>query len=309
MSERTAYFNGEFVPESKVLLNPNDRGFRLGDMVFDVERTFNGSIWRLQQHIDRLYRSLRYLSIDVGMSKEQMSEITDEVVRRNEPLREPGGDSWVRQFVTRGVMERGYRAMDAGSPTVCVMMTPIGFGSYAHLYDEGAKVLFPKARAYSSDSVDPKIKSYNRLNFVLAQLEVEHADPEAYPVILDQQGNITENVGANFFIVTDGVLRTSRDASILQGISRMTTIELAKQLGIPVVEEELQPYDAYTADEAFLTTTSYMILPVKSVDDRRVEEAIPGPITQKLTAAWSERVGLDIVDQAQQWAKNHPGDH
>ena len=309
MSERTAYFNGEFVPESKVLLNPNDRGFRLGDMVFDVERTFNGSIWRLQQHIDRLYRSLRYLSIDVGMSKEQMSEITDEVVRRNEPLREPGGDSWVRQFVTRGVMERGYRAMDAGSPTVCVMMTPIGFGSYAHLYDEGATVLFLKARASASDSVDPKIKSYNRLHFVLAQLEVEHADPEAYPVILDQQGNITENVGANFFIVTDGVLRTSRDASILQGISRMTTIELAKQLGIPVVEEELQPYDAYTADEAFLTTTSYMILPVKSVDDRHVEDAIPGPITQKLTAAWSERVGLDIVDQAQQWAKNHPGDH
>jgi branched-chain amino acid aminotransferase len=304
MSERTAYFNGEFVPESKVLLNPNDRGFRLGDMVFDVERTFNGSIWRLQQHIDRLYRSLRYLSIDVGMSKEQMSEITDEVVRRNEPLREPGGDSWVRQFVTRGVMERGYRAMDAGSPTVCVMMTPIGFGSYAHLYDEGAKVLFPKARAYSSDSVDPKIKSYNRLNFVLAQLEVEHADPEAYPVILDQQGNITENVGANFFIVTDGVLRTSRDASILQGISRMVTMELAEQLGIPVVEEDLQPYDAYTADEAFLTTSSYQVLPVRSVDKREVRHAVPGPISKQLLAAWSEMVGVDIVDQALNQAKS-----
>jgi len=309
MTERTAYFNGDFVPESQVLISPNDRGFRLGDVVFDVERTFNGKVWRLTEHMNRLYRSLRYLSIDIGMPKERMVEITEEVIRRNEPLREPGGDFWVRQFVTRGIMERGYRAIDAGSPTVCVVMTPIGFGSFAHLYDQGATVLFPKARAYSSDSVDPKIKSYNRLNFVLAQLEVEHADPDAYPVLLDQQGNITENVGANFFVVTDGVLRTSRDASILQGISRMTTIELAKQLGIPVVEEELQPYDAYTADEAFLTTTSYMILPVRSVDERGMTEGVPGPITQRLTAAWSERVGLDIVDQAQQWAKSHPYDH
>ena len=109
-------------------------------------------------------------------------------------------------------------------------------------------------------------------------------------------------MGANFFVVTDGVLRTSSDKSVLQGISRKSVLELAEQLGIPVVEEDLQPYDAYTADEAFLTNTYFQLLPVRSVDRRPMGE-VPGPISKQLLAAWSELVGLDIVDQALQAIK------
>ena len=119
--------------------------------------------------------------------------------------------------------------------------------------------------------------------------------------MLDQRGNITESVASNFFIVTDNVIRTSKDNSILQGISRMVALELAEQLEIEVVEEDLQPYDAYTADEAFMTSSSYQLLPVSALDKRTIGDEIPGPICRQMLAAWSEMAGLDIVDQALNW--------
>ena len=121
-------------------------------------------------------------------------------------------------------------------------------------------------------------------------------------MLLDQDGNIAENIGANFFVVTDGVIRTPGDSSILQGISRMVVFELADQLGIPIAEEALQPYDAYTADETFLANSLYQLLPVGTVDNRRIGDEVPGPISMQLLAAWSEMVGLDIVGQALQQA-------
>ena len=299
MAELIAYLSGEYVPESQVRIHPFDRGFMVGDTVFDVERTFNGKIFRLQEHLERLYRSLKYVRIDPGLTLEEMAEATEEVVRRNEPMREPGGDFSVRQFVTRGL------GGPADSPMVCVMVSPLNFSRYARFYETGAPVVIPKVRSYPSDSLDSKIKHYSRMNFALAQKEAEDVDPDAYAVLLDQQGNISENVGGNFIIVTNGVIQTPSDYSILQGISRMTVIDLARQLDIPVVEEHLQPYDAYNADEAFLVTTSYCILPVATIDKRRVRDEVPGPITKRLLAAWSERAGLDIVDQALEWDKQH----
>jgi branched-chain amino acid aminotransferase len=306
LAENIAYFNGEYVPESQVRIHRNDRGFQLGDTVFDSLRTFNGKIFRLNEHMDRLYRSLQYLRIDPGLTQQEMGGISEELVRRNEHQRERGGDWGVRQFVTRGVM-KGYRAMDAESPTVGVLVNPIDFASYAKLYQEGARVVIPKVRSYSSDALDAKVKHFSRMNFALAQLEVEDVDPEAYPLLLDQRGNLSENVAGNIFLVTDGVLRTPRDSAILQGISRMVVLELAQQLNIPVSEEDLQPYDAYTADEAFLTNSHYCVLPVATLDKRRVNDEVPGPVTQQLLAAWSELAGVDIVDQAVQWARRHGG--
>ena len=302
MTELIWYLNGEYVPEGQVRIHPLDRGFMVGDTVFDVERTFNGKIFRLKEHLERLYRSLKYVRTDPGLTLEEMAEVTEEVVRRNEPMREPGGDFSVRQFVTRGL------GGPTGVPMVCVMVTPISFGRYARFYETGAPVVIPKVRSYSTDSLDSKIKHYSRMNFAMAQMEAEDVDPDAYAVLLDQQGNISENIGGNFIIVTNGVIQTPPDQSILQGISRMTVIDLAKQLGIPVVEGDLQPYDAYNADEAFLVTTSYCVLPVATVDNRRVGHEVPGPITKRLLAAWSEQAGLDIVDQALEWDKRHRSD-
>ena len=146
--------------------------------------------------------------------------------------------------------------------------------------------------------VDPKIKHYNRLNFVLAEMEATDVDPEAFPVLLDTDGNVSESTGANFFVVTNGILKTPDDGATLQGVSRMTLLELAGQLGIPTAVEAIQPYDVYTADEAFLCSTPYCLLPVGRVDNRQIGDEVPGPVTRQLLAAWSEMVGLDIVDQA-----------
>ena len=300
MRDHIAYFNGEWVPNSEVRIDPFDRGFTMGDAVFDVERTFDGHIFRLREHLDRLYRSLQYLRLDCGVPIDEMTSITEELVRRNEPMREPGGDYMVRQVVTRGTPKSGTQGgvWEPMTPTVINMVSPIDLGGYARAYDRGASVVFPSVRGYSSSSMDPKVKHYSRGNFVLAQLQTADVEPEAHPVLLDQDGNIAENIGANFFIVTDGVIRTPGDSSILQGISRMVVFELANQLGIPIVEEPLQPYDAYTADETFLANTIYQLLPVGTVDNRRIGEKTPGPISTQLLAAWSEMVGVDIVGQA-----------
>ena len=298
--EYQIWLNGEYVARNEAKIDMTDSGFRAGDVVFDTSRTFDGKIFRLRDHLDRLYRSLKYVRIDPGMTIDRMEELTEEVVQRNESIRQPGDDYMITQIVTGG--ERG-RATKPTTPTVAIWLDAIDFPRYSRLFREGAHAVIPKTRTYSSMQVDPKIKHYNRLNFVLAELEVADVDPEAFPVLLDTDGNVGESTGANFCVITDGVLRTPDDGSTLQGVSRMTLLELAGQLGIPTAVEPLQPYDVYTADEAFLCSTPYCLLPVGRADNRQIGDEVPGPVTRQLLAAWSEMVGLDIVDQADNVAK------
>jgi branched-chain amino acid aminotransferase len=296
MPDFTAYFNGEWVPYSEVKIDPADRGFLVADVVFDVARTFNGKSFRMKQHIDRLYRSLKYVRIDPGLSADEMLDISEEAIRRNEHLRDEAGDFTVSQFVTRG---KG-RAYDAGPPTICVRVSAVDFSRYAEQYETGKHGVITRTRSYSPESIDPKVKHYSRMNFNLAELEANDVDPGAWAILTDNEGNLTEGIGYNVLMVTDGVIRSPGDRSILQGVSRGMVFDLARQLDIPVVEEDLQPYDLYNADEAFFSSTSPCVLPVTVVDHRQIGDGKPGPITQQLLAAWSEAVGVDVVDQAVQ---------
>ncbi len=299
LADYTAYFNGEWVPYSQVKIDPRDRGFTAGDVVFDVARTFNGKSFRMKEHVDRLYRSLKYVRIDAGLSSQEFVDISEEAIARNESLRSEVGDFAVSQFVTRGP---GSWPREAGPPTVCVSVRPIAFARYAKHYSGGAPSVITRTRSYSAESLDPKVKHYSRMNFNLAELEAADVDPEAWPILTDLDGNLTEGTGYNVLLVTDGTIRSPGDRSILQGVSRGTVFELAEQLQIPVVEEDLQPYDLYTADEAFFASTSMCVLPVTSADKRQIGDGRPGNVTQQLLAAWSERVGLDIVGQALRFA-------
>ncbi|MCH8309544.1 MAG: aminotransferase class IV, partial [Chloroflexi bacterium] len=247
MAEYTAYFNGEWIPFSEVKIDPMDRGFLVGDVVFDVARTFNGKSFRMKDHVDRLYRSLKYVRIDPGLSPEEMIDISEEAIERNEHLREEVGDHTIWQFVTRGPGEWTH---NAGPPAVCVKVGPIGFSRFAKLYNDGASSAIARTRSFPVESLDPKVKHFSRMNFNLAELEVKDVDPDAWPILTDVDGNLTEGTGYNMFLVTDGVIRTPGDRSILQGISRAMVFDLADQLNLPIVEEDLQPYDLYTADEA-----------------------------------------------------------
>ena len=300
MTDYTAYFNGEWVPYSQVRIHPDDRGFSRSDVVFDGARTFNGKTFRLQYNVDRLYRSLKFARIDPGLSSDEMLDICEELVRRNEDQRPEGDDFSIRPFVTRGP---GSMASIAGPPAVCVSVAPSGVGSFAQLFKEGAHGVISRTRSYPVESIDSKVKHYSRMNFNMAELEAADVDPDAWPILLDSGGNLTEGTTNNVFMVTNGVLRTPGDRNILQGGSRSIVLDLARQLDITVSEEDLQPYDLYTSDEVFFSRTGPCVLPVTRVDNRQVANGKPGPITQQLLAAWSEAVGVDIVGQAEALAR------
>ena len=296
MSEYTAYHNGEWLPLGEVRPDPNDRGVTLGDQVVEVERTFNGRSFRMREHVDRLYRSLKYVRIDSGISPDEMFDASEEAISRNEHLRVEGDDFSIRQVVTRGPAH-GPRAWSAGPPNVYITVGPVGLGTFAPFYAEGAHGAITRTLSYDPEALDPKVKHLSRMNMALAELEANDVDPGAWPILRDMDGNLTEGSGYNVLMVTDGVIRTPDDRSILAGVSRAMVLDLAAQLGIPAREEDLQPYDMYTADEAFFTSTPFSLMPVTQVDRREIGDGKTGPIMQQLMAAWSEAVGLDIVDQ------------
>ena len=305
MDEFISYFNGNWVKNSEIKIDFFDRGFTMGDAVFDVERTFNGKIFRLEDHISRLFRSLKFARINPKLNEYDFIKLTHALIKKNEKLRKPGQEFVIRQTITRGVPSTPTQGnvTEELSPTIIIMISLLDLAGYAESYLNGAKVIFPNARTYNVTSLDPKFKNYSRGNYVQAQIQGADIDPEAYPVLLDHHGNITENIGANFFIVTDGKIRTPKGNNILHGISRKVVFELAHQANIPITEDDLQPYDAYTADEVFLSNTFFQVLPIKSVDNRLIKNKCPGPITNQILGIWSELVGLDIVDQSIQQSK------
>ena len=301
MTGFTAYFKGQWVDSDEIKIDRRDRGFRVGDVVFDSPRTYNGKIFKKERHIDRFFRSLQYARIDLGLSKEETGEIMDGVVERNRHHLAEHGDFGVYVFATRGP---GRWAAEAGPATVGVEASPLDFTRFARSFEAGAHGVISKTRSYSHQQVDPKIKHQSRMNFNLAELEAADVDPGAFPILIDMEGNLTEGTINSVFMVTNGTLRTATDDNILQSVSRGTVFDLAAQLGIPVSEEHLQPYDMYTADEAFVAFTGPGVLPLTQVDKRDVGDGKPGPITNQLLAAWSELVGLDVVDQALRFSRD-----
>lgn len=296
-ADRIAYFNGRFVPERDVLVPFRDRGFKYGDAVFDTTRTFGHRVFKLSEHVERLYRSLRYLRIDPGLTQEAMIEITGEVVRRNLPLLDPDEDYWVTQRVSRG-LDPAYRDVwSQEGATVIVECVPLPLRERATLYRDGIRVMTPSVRRTPPESFSPRVKTHNYLNLIAGDLEVRAQDPGAWAVLLDTSGNLAEGLGSNIFLVQAGALITPRAQAVLSGISRETVIDLAREAGITVVERDLDLYDAYNADEAFLTSTSLCVCPIASVNGARVGGAVPGPVTRQLTEAYSRFVDFDFVGQ------------
>ena len=302
MDEFVGYHNGNWLPVSQIGPDPADRGTTLGDQVTDVERTFDGKSFRMREHVHRLYKSLKYVRFDPGLTEDEMYEISEEGIRRNEHLRPEGQDMNIVHIITRGA--GGPRAYGAGPPNVYIKYSLAGYDMFAPYYATGMHGVITRTRSYEPAALDPKVKHLSRLNMSLAEVEANDLDPGAWPILTDKDGNITEGSGYNVFIVTDGVIRTPTDTAILAGISRDMVLDLAEQLEVPASEEDLQPYDVYTADECFFSSTPFSILPVTYVDRRPIGDGRPGPMTHNLLAAWSEAVGIDVVDQALRFATN-----
>ena len=292
-SERVAYVNGHIVPESEAVVSIRDRGFLQGDAVFDTTRTFGGRIFRLDEHLDRLFGSLKYMRIDPGLTKDDFARLTMEVLNANMPLLDDDDDYWVSQRVSRGVRVNG-----EDRPTVVIECAPLPFEARARYYRDGLPVVVPSVRRTPPESQSPRAKMHNYVNLVQAELEVRSQNPDAWPILLDTNGNLAEGPGSNIFIVKDGAVMTPKEQFVLAGISRRVTIELAQELGIEVHETDIDLFDAYTADEAFVTSTSFCICPVSSFNGSNVADgAVPGPVTDRLTKAYSGMVGLDVAAQ------------
>ena len=294
--ENVVFFNGQLVPEKEVGIPIRDRGFIYGDAVFDATRTFNGKTFRLREHIQRLYNSLRYLRIDPGMSPEEMERWSLEVVDHNHPLLPKGQDMWVMQRISRGV-----ESTEPGAemrPTVLIESHAIPFARRASLYRDGISVVTPSVPRIPPRFLSPRAKTHNYLNLVLGDLEVQDTDPNAWSVMLDESGNLTEGRGSNIFLVKDGTVATPQGHFVLEGITRSVVMELARGLDVPVAECDLDLYDAYTADEAFLTSTSLCICPISKVNGATIGDGnVPGPVTRQLMAAFSDLAGMDYVEQ------------
>jgi len=296
-NERMVYLNGELVPDSQAKISIHDLGFLMGDAVFDTTRTFGGVIFKLQQHLERFYRSLAYMRIDPGLSQAEMADCTMQVLQANLPLIGEQEDYWITQRVTRGV--RVYD--DPGTsltPTVLIECQPLPFAARAKFYRDGLPVIVPSVRRTPPECMSPRAKVHNYINLIQGDLEVKAQNPEAWAILLDINGNIAEGLGSNFFIVKDGGLITPREQYVLGGISRETVMDLARDLGIEAKEADIDLFDVYTAEEAFVTSTSFCICPVSSINGATIGDGtIPGPVTNQLLSAYSELVGLNIVAQ------------
>ena len=201
MTTRIAYFNGRLVPETQVVIPYRDRSFNRGDGCFDMTRTFDGRIFRLGEHVERLYRSLSYLGIDVGLEPKEMIAITEEVVERNESLRPAVGDWWVAQRISRGVDAIGDEGWAHTGPQVIVDCTPLPLRKRAAHFRDGIDVAVPSIRRTPPSILSPRAKTHNYLNLILADREVKRANPDAWSVLLDEHGNLCEGVGSNIFVV------------------------------------------------------------------------------------------------------------
>jgi branched-chain amino acid aminotransferase len=297
---RVAWFNGRVVPEGEVVIPYRDRSWKSGDGCFDMTRTFEGSIFRLKEHVDRLYRSLRYLRIDPGYSPSEMIAVSEDVVARNEHLRSLHGDWWVCQRISRGVDAVGDEGWEHTGPNIVVDVTPLPLKARATMYRDGAEIMTTTMRRTAPSMLSPRAKMNNYLNMIVADQPIKAQNPKAWALLLDENGNLAEGQGSNIFIVTDGHLRTPTERYVLPGVSRQMTMDLARKLGIPCEEADIDMYDAANADEMFITSTSVCILAVRTFNGQIVggtEWAGTGPVTTRLINAYIEEVGCDFVRQ------------
>jgi branched-chain amino acid aminotransferase len=297
-NERVCYFNGRIVPESQALVSFRDRGYIAGDGCFDTARTFGHKIFRLKEHVDRWYASQRYLGLDCGLPPAKVMAITEDVVRRNLHLIDADEDYWVSQRVSRGVNPNDVVAPTGLEPTVIVECQPLPLRARAALHRDGIDIVVPAVRRVGPDMLSPRAKTHNYLNLVMGDLQAKAVDPGAWAVLLDVNGNLAEGTGSNIFIVRSGRLKTPEARYVLPGVSRATVIELAATLGLAADEGPIDLYDAYTADECFITSTSLCICPARSINGRVFgDRRVPGPVTRRLMDAYVALIGFDFVGQ------------
>ncbi len=276
------YINGKLYPKEDAKISVFDHGLLYGDGVFEGIRCYNGNMFKFSEHVDRLYNSARAIALEIPMTKEEIENAVKDTLDANNMK-----DSYIRLVVTRGIGKLGLDPFNCVTPQVIIITDLIELYP-KELYEKGLDaVIVPTIRNHY-EALNPKIKSLNYLNNVLAKIECINSGA-AEGVMLNKDGYVAECTGDNIFIVKDNEIITPPTyAGILVGITRNVVIDLATEAGIVVKEEQLTRYDLYAADECFLTGTAAGIIPVARIDGRKISSGAPGKITRSLLEKYNK---------------------
>lgn len=267
------YIDGEYYPKSQAKISVYDHGLLYGDGVFEGIRAYGGIVFKLKEHIDRLYNSARVIMLDIPLTKEEMIDDVLETLRKNDLQ-----DAYIRLVVTRGVGDLGLDPRKCSRPTVIIITDTLEL----HSDKKGVKASIVWVKRDSVDATSHEVKSLNYMNSILGKIEANIANFDE-AICLDRNGCISEGVAENLFIVEDEKITTPPTSSgALAGITRNTVINLAKRLGYEVREKPVTPTGLFTADEAFFTGTAVEVVPLIEVNKRKIGDGKPGPITLHL---------------------------
>ena len=283
-NQQLVYIDGEYYPKSQAKISVFDHGLLYGDGVFEGIRAYNGIVFKLKEHIDRLYQSAHALMLKIPLTKAEVIEVILETLRKNKMK-----DAYIRLVVTRGVGDLGLDPRKCPKATIIIITGAIVLhGDEAK--EKGITTLVSWVRRHPVDATSHEIKSLNYLNSVMAKIEANMAGADE-AICLDKNGFVAEGVGENIFIVKNGRLFTPPVCSgALPGITAQVAARLAAKLGAEVSESNITPYQLFNADEVFFTGTAAEIIPIREVNKRQIGEGKPGPITKKLIAAFQKVV-------------------
>ncbi len=273
------YLDGAFLPKEEAKVSVFDHGLLYGDGVFEGVRAYNGRIFRLEEHLDRLYDSAKTIDLAVPITKAEMAEAIAETLRRNN-LR----DAYIRPIVTRGIGDLGLDPRKCPKPTVIIIAVEWG-AMYGDLYEKGLTGVTVSIRRNPADALPPNVKSLNYLNNILAKIEANYKGGDE-AIFFDTNGYLSEGSGDNIYVVKNGVIVTPPTLNNLRGVTRLVVLECAADLGITVLERNMGYFDLYSADEVFVTGTAAEVAPIVVIDGRSIGNGRPGPITRQLTSAF-----------------------
>ncbi len=283
-NEPFVYLDGEFYPKSQAKVSVFDHGLLYGDGVFEGIRAYNGYVFKLKEHIDRLFQSALAIMLEIPLTKAQITEVVLETLRKNTIK-----DAYIRLVVTRGVGDLGLDPRKCPKATIfCITGAIALHGDEAKL--KGITTFVSWVRRQAVDATSHEIKSLNYLNSVMAKIEANMAGADE-AISLDKNGFVAEGVGENIFIMRDGRLITPPTcAGALAGITSQVVRKLAAKLGYEVEEANITPFQLLTADEAFFSGTAAELVPIREVNQRMIGDGKPGPVTKKLMAEFQKAV-------------------
>lgn len=299
MGELLAYLNGEYVPQSECKLPVFDLGIVLGAAVTDFTRTFNGNLFRLEDHVDRLYKSCKYTYLQPKQTKEETIEISRKLVEENSKIM-PGVEWGVIYYITAGVNVQyagGAGLQDDLESTYVQHVFPMPFHLWTDIYKNGVHCVTPAHRHFPPQCMSSKIKNRNRLHMWIGGKEAALADPKAMALYLDINGFITETGGSNFLIYKDGKVISPNPPNILWGISLQTVTEILCDMGVPFETDDITAYDVVNSDEAFIPTSPYCIGPVTKFNGQQIGDGKPGELWREILDRWSDIVEKDLYKE------------